>query len=277
MTALLRTVGATLRGRDLAAAAATLTYFAGIAVVPWALLSVWTATLVTSPDAVARRLADLRLLVPPEMGALPLWDALADAAVRLGLLGFVVTLFPATFYGEGVRRACLRLVPEPDRLTGWRARLTLIPLVLVAPVLTQLLLVPSGVLADFAREGGGPAMLERIFVTFNVVFVALWVVLIWAFRAVAPGTPGWPAATVGGFGTAAVISGFLQGFVLFLSLPIDLGIPFGGLFAVGVVVAVGLWLFVLHVLFLVGWTATLALDRRLAGDRSSGPIVRVAS
>jgi membrane protein len=73
------------------------------------------------------------------------------------------------------------------------------------------------------------------------------------------------ATLVGAFGTSAVISGFLQGFLLFLAIPIDVGIPFGGLDVVGATVAIGLWLFVLHVLLLTGWAATDALDRRLRG------------
>ena len=38
---------------------------------------------------------------------------------------------------------------------------------------------------------------------------------------------GWPALVAGALFTAACLSGFLQGFVLFLALPLDLGAPFG--------------------------------------------------
>jgi membrane protein len=93
------------------------------------------------------------------------------------------------------------------------------------------------------------------------------VVIAWGFRVVAPGGPSWFATLVGAFGTSAVLSGFLQGFLLFLALPIDLGIPFGGLDVVGATVAVALWLFVLHVLLLVGWAATDALDRQRRSGR----------
>ena len=73
---------------------------------------------------------------------------------------------------------------------------------------------------------------------------------------------------VGAVFTAACLSGFLQGFVLFLALPLDLGAPFGGLTVVGGVVAVGLWLFLLHLVVLVGWLLTLSLDELLA-ERSA--------
>jgi membrane protein len=68
--------------------------------------------------------------------------------------------------------------------------------------------------------------------------------------------------------TAASLSGFLQGFVLFLSLPLDLGAPFGGLTIVGGVAAVGFWLFLLHLVLIAGWLCTEALDERLRRGRA---------
>ncbi|MEJ2863549.1 YhjD/YihY/BrkB family envelope integrity protein [Actinomycetospora flava] len=257
-----RDVASTLRGRDLAAVAAGLTYFAGLGVVPWLLLAVWGAALISSPATVAAHLADLRLLVPPEMGARPVWDALVRAGLGLGAWGALITVLPATFYGEGLRRACLRLSPRDDRFTGWRARLALLPLVLAVPVLALGVFTSAPLLGDLARTGGVGGTLGWIVVAFHVSFVALGVVITWGFRVVAPGGPSWRATLLGAFGTAAVLAGFLQGFLLFLALPIDLGIPFGGLDVVGATVAVALWLFVLHVLLLVGWAATDALDRR---------------
>lgn len=59
--------------------------------------------------------------------------------------------------------------------------------------------------------------------------------------------------------------GFLQGFVLFLALPLDLGAPFGGLTVVGGVVALGFWLFLLHLVVIAGWLFTQALDERRSG------------
>ncbi|MDD7926928.1 YhjD/YihY/BrkB family envelope integrity protein [Actinomycetospora chibensis] len=271
--ALVRDVGTTLRGRDLAAVAAGLTYFAALGVVPWLLLAVWGAALLTSPETVGAYLADLRLLVPPEMGARPVYDALVRAGLDLGAWGALVTVLPATFYGEGLRRACLRLSPRRDRFTGWRARLSLLPLVLVVPVLALGVFAGAPLLADLARTGGFLATAGWVVVAFHLSFVALGVVLAWGFRVVAPGGPGWRATLLGAFGTGAVLAGFLQGFLLFLALPIDLGIPFGGLDVVGAAVAIALWMFVLHVLLLTGWAATDALDRRLRSVRVAEPPV----
>ncbi|WP_165825780.1 YhjD/YihY/BrkB family envelope integrity protein [Actinomycetospora cinnamomea] len=269
---LARAVASTLRGRDLAAVAAGLTYFAGLGVVPWLLLAVWGASVISSPEQVAVWLADLRLLVPPEMGARPVFDALVRAGLELGPWGALVTILPATFYGEGLRRASLRLSPRRDRFTGWRARLSLLPLVLAVPFLALGVFATAPLLAHLARIGGFAGTLGQVVVAFHVSFVAIGVVVTWGFRVVAPGGPAWVPVLLGAFGTSAVLSGFLQGFLLFLALPIDLGIPFGGLDIVGAIVAIALWMFVLHVLLLLGWAATEALDRRRRGHRDGVPV-----
>ena len=66
-----------------------------------------------------------------------------------------------------------------------------------------------------------------------------------------------------------VISGFLQGFTLFLALPVDLGRPFGGLVEVGVTSALLLWLWVLHVVVCIGYTFTWAVDEVFSKAGSS--------
>lgn len=269
-----RTVLATIRGKDLALAAAGLTFYAGIALVPLVLLSLWSATLLASPEAVLADAARLRLLVPPEMGARPLYDQFVSAGVALGPVGALVSLFPATFYGEGVRRACLRLVPHPEHFTGWRARIALLPLLLVAPLAALSLLDSAWVLAPLAERGGvGPSVLH-VALTFHLAFLVGSVVLAWAFRFIAPGGPSTRAAITGGLVTSAVLAGFLHGVVLFLALPLDLGIPFGGFDLVGAAVATGLWLLLLHVIVLLGWVAMTAYDRRLHGAPSDAALDR---
>ena len=256
----------TLTGRDLAAASATLTYFSGIAVVPWLLLGVWTQTWWYADAGAADRLSRLDVLVPPDMGGRAPYDALVSAGTGVGLLGALVLLFPASFYGEGLRRACLAVVPRPDTWTGWRARAAMVATALVVPLLAWAWFAVGGVMRPLSPEGGGGGagdLVLRIVIGFHATWLALAVVLTWLFRAVAPGQPRWWVATVGGLVTAAFLAGFLQGFWLFLSIPIDVGLPFAGLGVVGGVVAVGLWLYVLHVLLLVGWVATASLDARV--------------
>jgi len=106
---------------------------------------------------------------------------------------------------------------------------------------------------------------------YSVLF-ALTVPLFWGFGVVAAGRLRWAALVSGVLFTAACLSGFLQGFVIFLALPLALGAPFGGLTAVGAVVAINLWLFLLHLVVIGGWLLTQALDDRLR--RGAQPLGR---
>ena len=212
------------------------------------------------------RLAEL---LPAELGA-P--DAVEPAGRRRGradaLLGGLLALLPMTLYGEGLRRALLRFSAAREGLTGWRGRLAALPLLLMTPVLLYPLLLAVPVMADLAETGGPGATIGRIAVGFYSVLAALTVPLAWGFRVVGAGRVRWPALVVGALFTAACLSGFLQGFVLFLALPLDLGAPFGGLDVVGGVVAIGLWLFLLHLVVIVR-LAGHAVPRRPARRAAS--------
>lgn len=264
---LVRGTGRVLSGRDLSAAAATMTYFAGIAVVPWLLLAVWSMSWWYGADAAEARLLELRVLVPPDMGGRPSYDALVHAGTHLGPLGALVVLLPASFYGEGLRRAGLMIAPQPDRFTGWRARILVMLPVVVLPALAWVLFAVGDRLAPLTPEGGGGGAGDLV-VRIVVGFVTLWLLLAvptaWVFRHVLPGGVRWWVAVAGALATTSCLAGFLHGFQLFLSLPVDVGIPFGGLGVVGGVVAVGLWLYVLHVQVLAGWAVTRALEARVA-------------
>ncbi|WP_139977300.1 YhjD/YihY/BrkB family envelope integrity protein [Nocardioides litoris] len=254
----------------LASAAATASFFAGIAVVPWLLLATWSTTWTRGVEAAEERLLALDVLIPPQMGGRPAYDELVSAGAHLGVVGALVALLPASFWGEGLRRGCLALRDEDDTLTGWRARGALLPVLLVLPLLTAFVLGIGDRIAPLTPDGGGGGvgdMVLRVILGFHVVWLALGVVLTWVMRYVATGHPRWWVAFLGGFGTSAFVTGFLSGFQIFLAIPVDVGVPFGGLGFVGGVVAVGLWLYLLHAVLLVGWSVTQAIERRArAGD-----------
>jgi membrane protein len=132
------------------------------------------------------------------------------------------------------------------------------------------LLVATPFLAGVNASSGAAGVALASYLSLTRVWILTWLPLTWAFRVVAPGRPRWRSALVGAVVTGAFVSGFLQGFVLFLALPVDLGRPFGGLVGVGVVSALLLWLGVLPAVVLVGYTFTRALDAHL-GRRSPGP------
>jgi membrane protein len=264
---LVRTIRDRLRGRDTSLIAAGLTFYAGIAVVPLLVLSFALATWLTSEATIRGLTERLAEVLPADLGAPDALTRLADAGVTLTPLGAALTLLPISLYGEGLRRALLRFSPASDRFTAWRGRLLALPLVVVAPLLLYPLLLAGRTLADLAALPGPGAAAAGFAVGYYSVLGALTVPLVWGFRVVAAGRLRWPAVLAGALLTAASLSGFLQGFVLFLALPLDLGAPFGGLVVVGGVVAVGFWLFLLHLVVLAGWLFTQAVDERLGRGR----------
>ena len=259
-----------LDGRDLALIAAGLTFYAGIAVVPLLVLAFGLTAHVTSPQRVVELSDRLGELLPAELGAPDAVARLVEAGVALGVVDGLLALVPMTFYGEGLRRALLRFSGRREGMTGWRGRLAALPVLVLAPVLRYPLLLTVPVMADLAREGGAAATVGRVAIGFYGVLAALTLPLAWGFRVVGAGRVRQAALWGGAAFTAACLSGFLQGFVLFLALPLDLGAPFGGLAVVGGVVAVGLWLFALHLVVLVGWLLTQSLDDLL--DRRSAAV-----
>lgn len=272
MRAVLRETGRILGRGDLAGAAATMTYFATIAVVPWVLLAVWSVTWFDGVDNAEHTLSRLRVLIPPEMGARPVFDTVVHTGTHLGLLGVAVMLFPASFYGEGLRRACVPMHERPDRLTSWRGRISMMALIVLVPPLTWTYVRLGTLLVPLSPEGGADgwgSFALRVWAGFTGTWLLLTVVLTWVLREVTPGRPRWWVALLGATTTASVVSGFAQGFLLFLSIPIDVGIPYGGLRVVGGVVAVGLWLYVMHILIITGWALTQAIGRQ--HDRARRP------
>ncbi len=263
MRGLLATVRVRLRGRDTALIAAGLTFYAGIAVVPGLVLALGLTSWVTSPGTVRELTDQLAGVLPAELGAPRALGRLAEAGTGLSAVEALLTLLPISLYGEGLRRALLRFSSTQDRFTAWRGRALSLPLLLLAPLLMYPLLVAGAALARLAEEPGVSSGLAAFAVGYYSVLAALTVPLIWVFRVVAAERLRWSAVAVGALFTAACLSGFLQGFVLFLALPIDLGAPFGGLTVVGGVVAVGFWLFLLHLVLLAGWLGTQALDERI--------------
>ncbi|MEJ5915189.1 YhjD/YihY/BrkB family envelope integrity protein [Pseudokineococcus sp. 1T1Z-3] len=269
-----------LRSHELPLTAAGLTFYGALAAVPSVLIAVRLAGWIVGDEQMLALGQTLEEALPSAMGA----DALARSVVDygLGVAWSVVlfSLFPASLYGEGLRRAYAALgdgsqvqaaTPvetqdgsQPGRTSWWRrlggawkARGAVLPVLAAAPVLLLVVLGVTPLIADlFARGAEGTAI--GVYVALNVDWVVVSLPLAWSFRAVAPQQLSWRAALAGGFATGAFVSGFIQGIVLFVALPVPIGAPFGGSVAVGGVIAALLWLWLLHVVVLVGLAATLS-------------------
>jgi membrane protein len=249
-----------LRGRDLSLHAAAVTFYGGIAVVPVALLAIWLTGLVAGADRVRRLTSYTVDALPSAIGADRALSALIDAGLHLTPLFALASLLPATLYGEGLRRAFVSLRDPGESLVGWRGRLLVLPLLAAAPALLLSLLMALPMASRLWTRGGWWSV-AGVVLSFLTAWLVLTPVLIWVYRAVAPGRPEWLATVAVGSFTAANLSGFLHGFVLFCSLPLDLGVPFGGFTEIGGVVAVALWLYLFHVIVLAGYAATRQASR----------------
>jgi membrane protein len=244
-----------LRGRDVALHAAAVTFYGGIAVVPVALLAIWLTGLAAGAGRVRRLTGHTIAALPDELGAPRALSALIEAGLHLTPALALASLLPATLYGEGLRRAFVSLRKPGESLVGWRGRLLWLPALAAAPALLLAMFLALPVTSGLWVRGGWYAVLGVV-----LSFLAAWLVLspvvIWVYRYVAPGRPEWLATVLVGSFTAANLSGFLHGFVLFCSLPLKLGVPFGNFTQIGGMVAVGLWLYLFHVIVLAGYAAT---------------------
>lgn len=240
---------------DLFLLGAGVTFYSAIAIPPLAFLTIRLLLLVADDGLVTGLVGDLAAVLPDATDGDITARATFEVGSRLTWWAALACVLPATLYGEGLRRAYAQLAETPDDAPGLRGRLAVLPLLVVAPLLLLAVLGTTPVLNELTGEGIGAELLG-VWFALTVNWLVLAVPLGWSFHIVAPGSMPWRASVIGGLVTAAFISGFLQGFVVFLRLPIDFGAPFAGASLVGATIAVLGWLWVLHVVVLVGFTAT---------------------
>ncbi|HEX2807894.1 MAG TPA: YhjD/YihY/BrkB family envelope integrity protein [Kineosporiaceae bacterium] len=257
---------ARLNRRELAVSSAAATLYGALAVVPSLLVAIALAALLLGRDDVHRYGRLLAGTLPTAMGAGGAADRIVDAGLALSPAGVSLAVVMGSAYGEGLSRAFVRVTPGPQDAAPptWWLRAATLPLLGLAPLMLAGLLVATPWLAGINNRSGWQGIALASYLSLTWVWVLTWLPLTWTFRVVGPGRPRWRCAFGGAVVTGAFVSGFLQGFLLFLSLPVDLGRPFGGLTGVGVASALLLWLWVLHAVVLVGYALTWSLDEYAA-------------
>jgi membrane protein len=252
-------------GRDLALASAGASLYAALAVVPSLLVAIAVGQVFLGRDGMARYGMQVAENMPEALGAQEWTADLVRAGLSLSVAGVALAVVMGTAYGDGLRRALRRFAPADarrERTPAWWVRAATLPVLGMAPLLLATSFLTAPLFARLSQDNGWAGVAAASYLSLNVVWVVTWLPLTWLFRVVAPGRPAWRAAFAGAVVTGAFVSGFLQGFLLFLALPVDLGRPFGGLQVVGAVSGLLLWLWVLHLVVCVGYALTWALDRR---------------
>ncbi len=265
--ALAREVADRVRGHDLALCAAGVTFYAVVGIVPLLLLALFLAGQLAGEQTV-RSLADgLTALLPDQLGAQEAARFLSDSGTSMSPLAALAALVPASLYGEGLVRAFHRFSDLEQGARSLRGRLGAVVVVAMSPVLLLAGLGATRWLSGALGNGLGGQLLG-VYSAFLVGWVTITPVLAFAYRALSPEQPSPRALLWGAAGTGSFLSGTCLGFVLFLSLGLDLGGAYGGSLGLATAAATVGWLFVLHVIVLVGHVVTLALD----GERATVPV-----
>ncbi|MGA6161490.1 YhjD/YihY/BrkB family envelope integrity protein [Amycolatopsis magusensis] len=254
-----------LRGRDVALWAAGLTFFAVLGLVPGLLLALRGAAELVGSGVVREGTAALAAALPPEHNAGAAVTTLTDAALGASWPVLLAMLFPASFYGEGLRRSLTQAADRrPGRFLGWKGRLGFLPVIVAGPVLVAAALALAPPIARRYVEGGWNTI-AGIAVSFHVLWIAVSVAVALVYSTTASTVIPHRWAVAGGLAIGTVLSGFLHGFLLFLAIPIDWSLPFAGLAAVGTTVALALWLYLLHLILIVGYRVLLSVHRVVTG------------
>ncbi len=271
LRSLVRDVVHSTRGHDLALYAAGVTFYAAVGVVPLLLLSIWLSGLIVGADEVRESARELAVRLPRNLGAEDAATAVADSGSRLGAGAALAALLPASLYAEGLVRAFDRLSVrgEIGRRT-LRGRLGSLGLVAVSPVLLLLGLATTSALTSTLGTGLG-ARLLGIYLAFLTGWVSISVLLLFAYRTLAPERPCRRALLWGALGTASMVSGTSLGWVLFLGITLPLDRAYGGSTQLAAAAVSLLWLYLLHAIVLLGYIVTLRLSARRG--HPLGPVV----
>ncbi|GAA4962042.1 YihY/virulence factor BrkB family protein [Kineococcus glutinatus] len=253
---------------DLFLLTAGVTFYAAMALVPSLVVTVRLLAAAVGPERVQQLGDAVGRALPAAHDTAGVVSELVSTAVHASWPAVAVALLPATVYGEGLRRGFARLgsrgpggvPPVPGRAGAWRVRLlSLLVLLLAAAGLLAVLELAPFLVRRFG-SGSLPQQALGVYVALTLDWLVIAPVLLYFYRVLGPVRPSWRASLWASYGTGAFVAGFVQGFVLFLAIPVDLGSPFGGFDAVGGAVAVCLWLWVFTALTVFGYALALELD-----------------
>jgi membrane protein len=249
--------------RDLLLAASSLAFYGVVSALPLLMLAFAAVEAVAGEDTL-QSFADRAASTGPEGTGAFLEPLIANGG-SLTVATVLFTLWPATAYGGGLRRALTHSTDIEEAGAGARGRIRGVSLALVLPILMLAGIPMMFVLSNLAGEGAWGLVLgwSAALLAGGLVATVLATLLYQAFT---PASLGWRDTFVGGAIAGFATAAFSLLFVIYLDVA-DIEERFGG-GATAVVVMIGLWLFMANSILLAGYQAVLELDEE--GQEGAG-------
>lgn len=247
--------------RELLLSASSLAFYGLVSALPLLLIAFAFVEAVAGEDTL-RSFADQVSGEGPE-GSGQFVDQLVDNGGSFGITTVLFTVWPATAYGGGLRRALSRHSEGSESAAGLRGRLLGVGMVLVLPVVVLGGIPMMFLLSTLVGDGAVETALGWVLAlgAGMLVATALTTALYHAFS---PTSLGLRQSLTGASVTAAVTAVFSLGFVVYLELG-NTEDRFGG-GVIAIVVLLGVWLFVANILLLSGYETVLELEDELEDE-----------
>jgi membrane protein len=243
--------------RDILLTASSLAFYGVVSALPLLMLAFAAVEALAGEDTLLEFAERAAGSGPEGTGAF--LEPLVSSGGSLTVATVLFTLWPATAYGGGLRRALSHQTVVEDPGAGPRGRLTGIGLVLVLPVLLLAGIPLMFVLSNLAGDGTWGLVLGWAVALAGGGLLAT-VLTTLVYQAFAPATLGWRESVSGAALTAVTTAMFSLLFVVYLDVA-DIEERFGG-GATAVVVLMGVWLFAANILLLAGYQVVLELHER---------------
>jgi membrane protein len=263
---LLRSCAGDLRRHDVPLAAAGLTFYALVALLPLLLVALWLAGLLLGRHDVTSLGNTLAGVVGTHHGLDRGVRRLIDAGVSARPAALVTAVLIAGLYGEGFARAFGRLSGS-DKAKAFRGRLAAVLLIALTGVLLTGGLLLTRWLVDALGNGAGYRVLG-VYLAFLVCWGGATQNVALCYRTFGPRQLTTSGLWWGAAGAGSWIAGSALGFLLVLSLPLSLGPAFAGSDAVGAAALLAFWLYFSHIAVLLGYSAAIHLGEDRSSSRS---------
>ena len=251
-----------LRGHDVPLAAAGLTFYAIVALLPLLLVALWLAARVLGDHNLRSLAGTLAGVVGTRHGLDRGVRHLVAAGIKARPSALVTAVLIAALYGEGFARAFGRIAGEKSK-RALRGRLAAPLLIAATGVLLTGGLLLTRWLSSSLGAGAGYRVLG-VYLAFLVCWAGATLNVALCYRVFGPAQLTraglwWTAAAAGSW-----IAGSALGFLLVLSLPLSLGPAFAGSDAIGAAALLAFWLYFGHIAVLLGHAAAIHLSERQA-------------